>query len=147
MPGHVDAALHKFNHPVPQITENIPHRWNKPIYGATIQYAPTPNNAKLLLAPQITQIQQTIGTLLYYSLAVDPTMLIALGSIATEQAKATTNTARAVVKLLNYAATHLNATIWYGVSNMILYTHSNASYYSSALETRSLAGGLFFLSQ
>jgi hypothetical protein len=103
MPGYIEAAIHKFKHPLPQKAEDAPHIWNKPTYGATIKYAPEPDTAKILPAPQITQIQQIIGTLLYYSLAVDPTMLVALGSIAAEQARATGNTAEAVVKLLNYA--------------------------------------------
>ena len=83
-----------------------------------------------------------IGTLLYYSLAINPKMLVALGTIAAEQRKATENTAEAVVKLLKYAATHPNATICYHTSNMILYTHSAASYLS-VLKARSRAGSHF----
>jgi hypothetical protein len=58
-------------------------------------------------------------------------MLVALSTIAAEQAKVTSNTAKAVIKLLNYAATHPNATIRYHASDMILYAHSDASYLSS----------------
>jgi hypothetical protein len=54
-------------------------------------------------------------------------MLVALGTIAAEQAKATSNMAKAVVKLFNYTATHPIVTIRYHTSDMILHTHSDAS--------------------
>jgi hypothetical protein len=110
-----------------------------------VQYAPAPDQAEQLPPEQITRLQQIIGTLLYYSIAVDPTMLVALGTIAATQSKATTTTAQAVTQLLNYAATHPNATIRYHASDMILYAHSDASYLS-APQARSRAGGHFFLS-
>jgi hypothetical protein len=59
----------------------------------------------------ITRIQQIIDTLLYYARSVDPTMLQALGTIAAQQAYGTEATATAVTHLLDYAATHPNATI------------------------------------
>jgi hypothetical protein len=146
MPGYVAAAIHKFNHPLPKHSKDAPRTWNQPTYGAAIQYALKHDTAATLPAPQITRIQQIIGTLLYYSLAVNPTMLVALGPIAAKQTKATENTANAVVKLLNYAATHPNATIRYHASDMILYAHSDALYLS-APQARSRVGCHFFLSQ
>ena len=71
-----------------------------------------------------------MGTLLYYSIAVDPTMLTALGSIAAQQSEGTEKTYADTLWLLNYTATHLNAKIHYTASNMILYIHSDASYLS-----------------
>jgi hypothetical protein len=146
MPGYVQAALHKFQHPVPTKPEDSPHAWNIPTYGAKIQYAPDADTAATLPPEQITRIQQIIGTLLYYSLAVDPTMLVALGSIAATQSKATSTTAKAVVQLLDYAATHPDATIRYHASDMVLYDHSDASYLSEP-KARSRVGGHLFLSQ
>jgi hypothetical protein len=146
MPGYVEAAIHKFQHPTAATPEDAPHAWNKPTYGAAVQYAPDDDTADKLTAPEVTRIQQIIGTLLYYSLAVDPTMLVALGTIAATQTQATEKTAQAVVQLLNYAATHPDATIRYRASDMILYIHSDGSYLS-APKARSRAGGHFFLSQ
>ena len=71
-----------------------------------------------------------MGTLLYYSIAVDPTMITALGSIAVQQSKGTEKTYTDTLWLLNYAATHLNAKIRYTASDMILHIHSDASYLS-----------------
>jgi hypothetical protein len=76
----------------------------------------------------VTRLQQVIGTLLYYSIAVNPTMLVAPGTIA--QSNATNHTATAAVKLLNYAATNPNAVIRYKASGMRLYGYGDASYLS-----------------
>jgi hypothetical protein len=145
MPGYVENALHKFRHPQPERPEDAPHIWNKPTYGASVQYAPQTNQQAQLPAPEITKLQQIVGTLLYYSIAVDPAMLVALGTIAANQSKATTTAANAVVKLLNYAATHPDATIRYRSSDMVLYLHNDASYLSVS-KAWSRAGGRFFLS-
>ena len=50
-----------------------------------------------------------------------------------------------VKQFLDYAATHPNAIITYNARNMALAGHSNASYLSES-NTRSRAGGNFFLS-
>ena len=71
-----------------------------------------------------------MGTLLYYSIAVDPTMLTALGSISAQQSKGTEKTYADRLWILNYAATHLNTKISYTASYMILHKHSDASYFS-----------------
>ena len=55
----------------------------------------------LLPAKTINIVQQIVGTLLYYSIAVDPTMLSALGSIAAQQSKGTEKTYSDTLWLLN----------------------------------------------
>ena len=90
-------------------------------------------------------MQQIVGTLLYYAIAVDTTMLVALGILSSEQSKATKKTYDTILWLLNYANSNPNATIWYTASDMILYVHSNALYLS-APRARSRAGGHYFLS-
>eukprot|EP00957_Ditylum_brightwellii_P121967 9301428-Ditylum_brightwellii.AAC.1 len=92
-----------------------------------------------------TRIQQILGTLLFYTRAVDPTMRMALNAIAAEQEHPTSKMAAAIVQLLNYCATHPEATIWYHASDMVLHIHRDASYLS-APHARSRAGGHFFLS-
>eukprot|EP00957_Ditylum_brightwellii_P140292 10689963-Ditylum_brightwellii.AAC.1 len=68
----------------------------------------------------IKRIQAIIGTLLYYARQVDPTMLVAIGTIAEAQSKGTEATAKVVEHLLDYCASHPNATIRYTPSNMLL---------------------------
>jgi hypothetical protein len=72
-------------------------------------------------------------------------MLVALGTIASNQSKGTQATAQALTQLLNYAAAHPGATVCYTASDMYLHIHSDASYLSEA-KSRSRAGGTFFLS-
>ena len=95
-----------------------------------MQYAPDNDSYSLLPAKKINLVLKIVGMLLYYSIAVNPTMLTALGSIATQQAKGTEKTYADTLWLLNYAVTHPNAKIRYTASNMILHIHSNNSYLS-----------------
>jgi hypothetical protein len=81
---------------------------------------------------------------LYYARAADPTVLMTFNDIAIEQTKVTNKTQTSTDQLLNYLATHPDATIRYHASNMILHIHRDASYLSVS-NTRSRLGGLFFL--
>jgi hypothetical protein len=67
-----------------------------------------------------------------------------LNDIATEQTKATEKTQAATNQMLDYLATHPDATIRYHASDMILHIHSDASNLSVS-NARSQLGGLFFL--
>jgi hypothetical protein len=52
------------------------------------------------------KLQQLTGTLLYYARAFDPTLIMPINVLASEQSKATEVTADKVIKLLNYCNTH-----------------------------------------
>jgi hypothetical protein len=99
----------------------------------------------VLPAAEIKVIQQKVGTLLYYAIGVDPFLLCALGTIASDQATATQLTQDECTWLMDYAACNPLSIIRYHASDMVLYVHSDASYLS---ETRacSRAAGHFFLS-
>jgi predicted protein tyrosine phosphatase len=90
-------------------------------------------------------MKKVTGSVLYYAIAVDPTLLLHLNDIATEQAKATEKNQAATNQLLDYLATHPDATIRYHESDMILHIHSDSSYLSVS-NARSRLGGLGFLS-
>jgi hypothetical protein len=66
-----------------------------------------------------------------------------INDIATEQTKATEKTQSTTKPMLNYLATHPDATIRYHASDIILHIHSDASYLSVS-NARSRLGGLFF---
>ena len=53
------------------------------------------------------------GTFLYYSIAINNTILPALSNISSEQSKSTTNTAKQVDKLLNYLVSNPQSEIQY----------------------------------
>jgi len=90
-------------------------------------------------------IQEVIGVLLYYAHALDSTLLTALGTLATQQAKETHAMMMAITQLLNYCAMHPDATICYHASDMVLWMHSNASYLT-APKGCSCAAGYCFMS-
>jgi hypothetical protein len=64
--------------------------------------------------------------------------------LASEQSKATSDTADKVIKLLNYCNTRQETKIRYHASDMILYIHSDASYLSER-EAKSRSGGVFYM--
>ena len=143
MPNYIKDLLTNIQHKDKKI-EHAPHKYNVPAYGAKIQYADNIDTSPVLPTNDKKQIQKIIGSLLYYGRAVDPTILVALSTLASQQNAPTTATAEAITKLLNYVATHPNATIRYHKSNMILCTHSDASYLSEP-KARSRAAGHYFL--
>jgi hypothetical protein len=69
---------------------------------------------------------------------------MALSSIVSKQTKGTMNTMDKAKQLLDYLATHPDATIQFRASDMILNIHSNASYLSEA-NAQSRACGHFFM--
>ena len=130
MPNYLQTTLQKFQHLAPKRPQHAPHSWSKPNYGSHVQYALDDDSSTLLPAKIINLVKQIVGTLLYYSIAVDPTMLAALGSISAQQAKRMEQTYADTLWLRNYAATQADATIRYTASDMVLHIHSNASYLS-----------------
>jgi hypothetical protein len=145
MPGYISKALQRFGHERPRRLQNSPHPHIAPTYGAKAQYV----EPEVISAPVDKEgqkyIQAVTGTLLYYSRAVDPTMLVALNAIATQQAAPTQKTMERVKQLLDYCASQEEAIITYHASDMILAIHSDAGYLNES-KARSRAGGHFFLS-
>jgi hypothetical protein len=143
MPGYVSNVLSKFQHDTPKHPKHTPSQYVTPVYGAKTQYT-MKDEIPPLTAQQYLTIQKVTGSVLYYARAVDPTDLMPLNDIATEQTKATGKTQAATNQMLDYLATHPDATIRYHASDMILHIHSDASYLSVS-NARSRLGGLFFL--
>ena len=85
MPNYVTKALHKFQHPTPKRAQYSPHQWTRPNYGATKQLATPLDTSPPIPEEQKRRIQQIIGTFLYYTRAVDCTMLPALNTLAEQQ--------------------------------------------------------------
>jgi hypothetical protein len=106
LPGYIEAALHKYQHAAPAHPEHAPHTWNPPIYGAKIQYVEDETTSPALSDKDVNKLQQLTGTLLYYARAVDPTLIMPINVLASEQSRATAVTAEKVIKLLNYCNTH-----------------------------------------
>ena len=118
------------NHQNPQINEDTPSKYIPRTYGSKLQLPLPPDTSKLLNKQEITRVQQVVGCLLFYALAVDPTMLVAISDLAAAQSKSTENTNAALTKLLNYTASHPDAKLEFHASDMILHIDSDASYLS-----------------
>jgi hypothetical protein len=123
MHGYVSNVLSKFQHDAPKHPQHTPSRYVTQVYGAKTQYA-TKDETPPLTAKQYITIQKVTGSVLYYVRAVDPTVLMPLNDIATEQKKATEKIQAATNQLLDYLATHPDTTIRYHASDMILHIHS-----------------------
>jgi hypothetical protein len=143
MPGYVSNAVSKFQHETHKHPQHIPSRHVTPVYGAKTQYT-TKDETPSLTSHQCITIQKVTGSILYYARAVDPTVLMPLNDITTEQTKATEKTQATMHQMLDYLATHPDATIRYHASGMILHIHSDASY-PSVSNARDRRRGLFFL--
>ena len=116
-----------------------------PIYGRSIQYSDPEDSSDILPPSDCNLIQQIVGTFLYYSIALNNTLLVALNDTPLEQSKATEKPSKKITNLLNYLATHPEAVIKYHASGMQLYVNSDASYLSVS-KARIRAGGIHYLS-
>ena len=145
MPGYVRDALTRFRHATPTTLEYAPHLHTPIKYGRNEQMGMEEDTDPTIPDNEKKFIQQVVGTFLYYARAVDATMLVALNEIASMQSKPTKNTVQKVTKFLNYCCTYPDTAIRYDSSDMILYTHSDASYLSVP-KARSREGGVHFLS-
>jgi hypothetical protein len=146
MPGYIDRMFKELNLPKPSTPAHSPIHPTPRTYGAAAQLEPLPpsdlprhetEQAKRLL-------QRVLGKLLYYSISVDYSMLLAVNRLASQQQSPTQETMRDMHRLLAYAATYPSAKLIFRKSNMVLTIHSDASY-NSEPKARSRAGGVFIL--
>jgi hypothetical protein len=142
MSGYVSNVLSKFQYDAPKHPQHTPSKYVTPVYGSKTQYA-TQDETPPLTAKQCLNIQKLTGSVLYYARAVDPTILMPLNDITTEKNQSTEKTQAATNQLLEYLVTHLDATIRYHASDVILHIHSDTSYLSVS-NARSRLGGLLF---
>ena len=84
-PNYIPDTLKRFKRENPKIWQGYPHQHTVPNYGAKQQFTEAEPNEPVLGKETKKYIQQVLGTFLYYARAVDPTMLVALSAIASEQ--------------------------------------------------------------
>ena len=92
MPDYIKEMRHKFQHSTPSRLEHAPYRWNRPTYGPGPQLTEPEDDSPPLDAKGINEIQQIVGSSLYYGRAIDNTILPAITSLSSEQSKATERT-------------------------------------------------------
>ncbi len=71
---------------------------------------------------KVKQVQKIVGSILYYARAVDMTVLMALGTIASKQTTGTAHTMENALQVLDYLATHPNATVPFHHSDELFLT-------------------------
>ena len=130
MPGYVEQSLVCFKHQRPQKPQHQPYPHVLPKYGAKHQFPEHKDESPFLDKAGKKFVQEVCGTFLYYSQAVNCTMLAALGSITAQQLAPTENTMNKINQLLDYAATHPDVAVTFRASDMVLSAHSNASFLS-----------------
>lgn len=145
MPGYIAKALRRFEYSPKNCPQDAPHTHTPIQYSKTTQYAPI-NNSPSLSPPEIKHIQEVVGTFLYYTQAVDPTLMAALSSIASAQSKGTQQTQQAVEQFLDFCHLHPNAIITYHASPMQLAIDLDASYLSEPTARSQAAGHFYFTS-
>jgi hypothetical protein len=144
MPKYVANKRHEFSHAQPLRPQHAPYPAAEPRYGKAAQETAPPDNTPILDATGKKRIQKIVGSFLYYGRAVDLTILKALNSLSRQQSVPTQATAARTDQLLDYLATHPNATVRFYASDMLLQVHSDASYLNEP-DGRSTAGGHYFL--
>ena len=115
-------------------------------YGTKAQLTPKADTSEPLDDHRKRQVQEIVGSLLYYARAVDNKLLVALSAIATRQACATLATEQAVHLLLDYVATYPSDGIVYRASDMVLCAHADAGFLNET-NSRSRAGAHIYLSK
>ena len=145
MPGYIERLLDHLKHPKPKRQVDAPHRWRKPEYGKTTQYNIPIDNSPYLTAAAAILLQSIVGSLLFYSRAVDPSMLPGLNEISTQQSQTTVATQQKLTQLLDYVSCHPNAVICFHASDICLHVDSDAAYLVLP-KARSRLAGHFFLS-
>jgi hypothetical protein len=145
MPGHIKPALQQLSVPAPTKPHHSTPHCPRPVYGVKMQMTAPIDERELLGPVERLTLQEFIGVLIYYTRAVDPTLLVSLGTLAAAQSLGTKSTAAACTQLLGYFATHPTAVIWFIASHMILHGYSDASYLSEG-KARPRVGGHHYLS-
>ena len=143
MLGYIKQLLQKYKHKMSNKPKHCPYTPAPKQYGAESQ-APIPADVSPALSKEdIKEIQRNVGSIFYYARAVNITVLMALSSITSKQTHGTMNTMAKAKQLVDYLATHPDATIWFRASDMVLNVHSDASYLLETKANSRMCGHFF----
>eukprot|EP00956_Cyclotella_meneghiniana_P007050 scaffold9575_cov44-Cyclotella_meneghiniana.AAC.1 len=145
MEPYLRKALRQFDNLVPKKRRDSPYPHVESKYGAKEQFAEYDTSPAVGKEGQ-TYIQKVNGKFLWYARGVDPTAVVPLSALASQQSKPTQNTMDKSQHFLDYMATQEPAVLTYRKSDMILAVHSDAGYLNEE-DARSRAGGHHFLSE
>jgi hypothetical protein len=92
MPGYIIKQLQKYKHTMPTKPQHCPYTPQPHQYGSNVQCLLSLDTFPPLSDANKKHVQQVIGSILYYAQAIDMTLMMALSTIASEQAHGTENT-------------------------------------------------------
>ena len=147
MPTYIAKALERYCPNGPPPPQSSPAAYRDPVYGQKGPQMDSPSDPSddIPLGPDnIKYIQQVTGTLLYYAIAQDATILPAVTFVASEQSKATQSVLDALNHLLGYVACHAKNQLVFRASHMKLHIQSDGSHLSRS-GSRSVAGAFYYL--
>ena len=130
MDDYIEKIRVKYNHPDSRKPQHYQYKHSPIIYGAKVQYAEEDDDIPFLDADDILRVKSIVGELLFYGNAVNNKLLVSLSKIGKQQAAATQATNDAIMKLLDYVATHPSDGITFRASDMVLAAHSDAEYFN-----------------
>ena len=85
MLNYVQDTLNSFQYPTGTRVWHALHPWVKHTFGQKVQITQPEGTSELLTLKQVNVIQKLIGKFHYYARAVDHTILVTLGELATKQ--------------------------------------------------------------
>jgi hypothetical protein len=136
MPGYIIKQIQKYKHAIPTKPQHCLYTPQPRQYGSNVQCLLRVDTSPPLSDANIKHIQWVIGSIWYYARAIDVTVLMAISTIANEQTQSTENTMQKTKQILDYLATHSDATVQFHELDMILNIHSDALYLSEAKRTQ-----------
>ena len=89
MPGYIEKKLSKYKHSTPKRPQHAQYPCAPNTYVKLAQDPIATNNSPPAGQEGITHVQKVVGSILYYARSVDSTPLVALNTLASEQAHAT----------------------------------------------------------
>ena len=89
MPGYIKKVLKRYKQEMPRRPQQSPYPVAQIKYGKVAQEPIPEDTSREASDKKILKVQQVVGSILYYAIAVDLTALVSLSTIASEQTKAT----------------------------------------------------------
>ena len=143
MKGYMDKVITRFDNWAGTRSAKSPGIYQPPSYGIKQQFTAPEDHSKPLSPADINTLQQLIGSVLYYTRAIDPTYMHEVNKLGSEQASATESILPQAQRLLEYARAYPDSELVFRKSKMELIVQTDASY-NSRKQARSVAGFLMY---
>ena len=130
MSNYLKKKLQEYGDILPTHMHSCPYHPEPPKIGSDGQAPLPPDATPPLDAAGIKRVQKIVRSILYYTRAVNMTVLMGLSSITVEHTKAMEKTMGHCSDLFNYLATNQDAKVHYHAFDMVMNIHSDTSYLS-----------------